>query len=717
MQWVKKYRECFLLLAVACIGYWQVAFMQNTLKWDVIDQYYPWRMFVVQCLREGIWPLWNPYEQFGFPMHGDPQSGVWYPFVWLSALFQQYTVYTVQAEYMLHVFLGGVGMMLLLKNFEVAKTQRFLFSCAYMLCGLYVGNAQHLTFVIAACWLPFVFNTFKNMLQQPTIAGAIWFALFCYLLLSGGYPAFTITVFYILLACTFYHILVLYRTKHWRELKTFCTVLMLSILLTLFVSAGLLLSIYQSNGYLARANGLSYSIASQGPFSPQSIISLLFPLASAKDPQFFDTDISMSSIYTGLVTLLGVALFLTQKKSKGDYLLAATTFFFLLASFGKYTPVREMLFDFVPFMNLFRFPSIFRLFVIIGLLLIAGRALTKTLIYKKIKLSLFVMAMLCIVAVLYSLYEENEIQFPTDYSSWFAYCNSLSFDNALFTQGCIQLFFLIGLILISRSRYRPEKKWKLLAVIAIADMVIAAQLSIPINVINENKTSVVYEGVQEKGVRTFPVPELRPMRMNNDSTGFLSPFWRNLQLFTKQPAWDGYNSFQLSNYIRFFDEQKLRTAQLQNNWLHYSDTIVYYTDSIYPIKAEVASVMYAKMQDKGSFSEVSGRENTVLVTEYEPGHMKLHATVKTPSANLVWMQQYYPGWKVYVDNKELKKIYSTSYLFMTVVLPTGNHEVEYRYENSTIKLMAYITVFFFLALPATLLFLCLRKHRVNSLPR
>lgn len=716
MEFIKKHRDYFLLIAVACIGYWQVAFFQNTLKWDVIDQYYPWRMFVVQCLREGILPFWNPYEQFGYPMHADPQSGVWYPVVWLFALFGNYTVYSVQLEYMLHVIGGGVGMMLMLRSFNNSHPVSFLLACCYMFCGLYVGNAQHLTFVIAACWLPFVLNTFKNMTEQPAYKHSFLFALYCYLLLSGGYPAFTISVFYVLLIIGSYHVFNLSRSGKKQQLKKFLSVSVTAVMLSVLTAAGLLLSVYQSNGYLARTEGLSYAIASQGPFSPQSLISLLLPLASTKDPSFFGTDISMSSIYVGLLVLIGFFVFLFQRKTKIEKVILGFTIVFLLASFGKYTPVRKWLFDFLPMMDLFRFPSVFRLFVIIGLLLMAASSLSKTLEFKKVKWHIVVLLFITLLSFLVYMFAYDASPFSSSFSSWFSYINNLSFNDAVALQALLQGVVLAALIFIIKSNNSEGKKWRLLVLVSVADMMLAAQLNIPINVINENETNVTASAVDAKGIKNFPVPLLREEKFNNDSTGFVSPFWRNLNLFYKQPAWDGYNSFQLSNYIKFVDHETLRNQQLNNNWLYFSDTLVYFTDSIIPVESLQKGIVYVNAKDKGKLSDEKGSNSSIAINEFKPGCMKATVGVKAISANLTWMQQYYPGWKVFVNGKEVDQVVITDYLFMSLQLPQGNHEVAYCYDNKPVYMAGCITIIMLMLISGGLFYFSFRQNRLNSLP-
>jgi uncharacterized membrane protein YfhO len=59
---------------------------------------------------------------------------------------------------------------------------------------------------------------------------------------------------------------------------------------------------------------------------------------------------------------------------------------------------------------------------------------------------------------------------------------------------------------------------------------------------------------------------------------------------------------------------------------------------------------------------------------------------------------YYPGWKVFVDNKE-EKIYRTNFLFGSVFLKEGNHTVRfvffpYSYYGGKIISLAVIYMLF-----------------------
>ncbi len=698
-----------LLLLIALVGYYQVAFFQNTLKWDVTDQYYPWRMFVVQCLRNGILPFWNPYEQFGYPMHADPQSGVWYPVVWLMSLFGPYTLYSVQIEFMLHIIGGGIGMLFLLQRFHINPFIAFINSIAYMFCGLFVGNAQHLTFTIAACWLPFVILAFKNMAEHNHWRFALHFALFGYLLVSGGYPAFAIILFYILLTVSVFLFIRNRQSKHW--MKRFLLHSILAVVLLLLCSSGILYSVFQSSDYLARAEGLSFKVASFGPFSPQSLISLMFPLASARDSEFFGTDISMSSVFIGMLPLAGFLLFIIRPKSRSAWLILAATIIMLLASFGSYTPVFGWLYNTFPMLDLFRFPSVYRLFFIIGIMLLSGMALSAPDAFSRLKLPLATLGGIAAVTTVFFWIKNTQ---DWNFKPWHDAFNNISFTQAIALQGFIQLLFIVMMLLALLIKDRAKILMSMI-ILSAANVIAAAQLNIPVTVTYNLKTSEVAKEVKEKAVADFPVPEVRPVLLNNDSGGWVSPFWRNLNLFKKQPAWDGYNSFQLKNYVNFVDDESLRQRQIANNWIYFSDTVIAYSEEpIIVAPASLHNVSYVPANKAGYLNIQPTSDKKISVKKFIPGKIIVDAEAKAPSA-LTLMQQYYHGWKIYDNGKEVKPII-TDYLFMTIPLTQGSHQIEYCYENKPIYytlLLSGVTLF---ALIGFSLFAFFSKNKLQTMP-
>lgn len=79
----------------------------------------------------------------------------------------------------------------------------------------------------------------------------------------------------------------------------------------------------------------------------------------------------------------------------------------------------------------------------------------------------------------------------------------------------------------------------------------------------------------------------------------------------------------------------------------------------------------------------SSVNSTVNIISYKPEEIIINA--KTNIAQMLFLSDnYYPGWKAYVDNKETK-IYRADYTFRSVYLPEGRHAVIFKYDPLSFK--------------------------------
>lgn len=80
----------------------------------------------------------------------------------------------------------------------------------------------------------------------------------------------------------------------------------------------------------------------------------------------------------------------------------------------------------------------------------------------------------------------------------------------------------------------------------------------------------------------------------------------------------------------------------------------------------------------------------VQITEYTPN--KVSIDVESPSdAFLVLSDTYYPGWRATVDGADTK-VYRTNYTFRGIVVPKGAHQVRFYYDPDSFKLGIIISV-------------------------
>src|SRR5205823_2603446 len=144
---------------------------------------------ISEAIDHGIFPLWSPYFNLGYPLHGDMQSGVWNPVVQLFSLFGPYTLKTLQYETLLYIYLSGVGMFFLLDHFIADRKIILLGSVSFMLCGFNSDSAQFLNWISTASFLPFVFLFYHRTLKEASWKQALFCSFFLYMLFVTSYPA------------------------------------------------------------------------------------------------------------------------------------------------------------------------------------------------------------------------------------------------------------------------------------------------------------------------------------------------------------------------------------------------------------------------------------------------------------------------------------------------------------------------------------------------
>src|SRR5207302_5504717 len=77
------------------LGYAPGSYPNKAQYFDVIRQLYPWKTLSMSLLKQGTFPLWNPYNFSGAPLFANFQSAILYPLNILYIFFSQSIVWTI----------------------------------------------------------------------------------------------------------------------------------------------------------------------------------------------------------------------------------------------------------------------------------------------------------------------------------------------------------------------------------------------------------------------------------------------------------------------------------------------------------------------------------------------------------------------------------------------------------------------------------------------
>ena len=638
--------------------------------YDFYNFFFPYRYSVVDAISNGAEPFWNTYQSMGLPAHADPQSGVFYLPVWLFArVFGKYTTVMCGLEFIFHAFVGGAGFYFLAKHFAKDRLPAFVAAAFYLLSGFFVGNGQHLSWIISAAWLPWVLFSFVKLMEEPSLRTMLLFPVFFSLMFSGGYPGFVFVLAYVLVAITIYYVVsgLHHRRKDILKMTGFAVA---SLGITLCLCAPALYSFWEARTEITRGANLDFSKTAEA-FTLQGLLSLLFPYFGVGGRDLTGTDPSMGSIYLGLFALPAIVVGLRRNRNTLLWVLVGTAVLTLIAAFGTNIPANRFGFEHLPLLGHIRLPGLYRLFFITPMLIVAAVG------FKYLKdnwqehrrsmfITLYAMAGTFAISwiILIELFHNIEI-----------------FDDVLPCQKVIvgalvaTTVFLLAAIVCHFGK--SPRVLALLAVIMIAEPVVQANIC-------GTETIYTADDVREQLAKAtstegFPVPGTLSSSQELAQKHGLNALWTNVGMFVKEVEYDSYNPFRLYRHKRML--QKYDEA----------DTTLVLPTAFFPTTVLCDTLPHFLTPDTAYTGKTEGvfsgtLHNAMLeISSFEPGKIVINAQATEPRP-LVLCQNYYKGWQATIDGKPTE-IATANFAMMSVPIPAGEHKVVFEYRRPEITML------------------------------
>ena len=711
---IKKYYPFLILLAVSLLALYPVVFYIFPVKWDAIDCYYPWRFYIGECLQNGQLPLWNPYQDLGYPIHADPSSGAWYPMVWLIGSTVGYSIYWIGFEYWFHLLFAGIGMLFLAKILGIEKHFAIIAAIGFMLSGFFVGNAQHLSYIISGCWLPYVLAYYIKLTRDYNHLNALKTAIFLFFMVTGGYPAVTIILFYLILVFYIAYSFEFIKNKNFNAWFQLTWGHAQVVIYTILFSLVMLVSVYQVGPYLSRLGNFGLEQAQFSPFSPKSFVSFFAPLATTSSNVDWQTDLSMRNAYFSLFIFLFFVFGIIKKKPFEIRILFWFGLFALSASVGAFLPVRQFLFDYVPMMNVFRFPSVFRLFFIIGAILtgiyfIQEKSKNKQ--WQKKDLFIGGIALIALFTIVILIFRINDYLGLINYvkSSIFTNDQKASLAQNFSVHAIIQILLLALFLVIIWKVKDPIKCSKALLLLIAVDLIISTLLVAPYTIYSHDIKAKEAAANVARYPSGFPPQTTKTIDEAGHLPGIGKPFWQNQNCFQKQISAEGFNSFSFSSYEKLEANYPLLFQTIkQRPLIMLSDTVV----SIHQLSKLSETKLLDKKQlhfQKDDYLFLNNqhlthsKNDTAFLKAYNANSFQVSSLTKD-SCLLTLHQKMYTGWEAKIDGKPTK-IYTSDLNFMSIIVPNGKHLITFEYHNPKLVLSFYIS---FLSLMFGIIYILLR---------
>lgn len=325
-------------------------------------------------------PFWNPYVFSGTPFIGNPQAGLFSPFVWPFFIFNSDLLFGWLC--VIEVLLIGIFTFLFARSLSLSKYASLFSAIAFMFSGTVILRiyAGHLSILDSLVWFPLVLLFFERSFTHNRILNGAGAGIAMALMFLGGsfqIALYGIFVSFVYLVARTFLFSTIPDTRP--KIHHFLRVLFLSGIVCIALASIQILPVMEYSHFSNRDGGVSYSFSSAFSFSPSYLNTMIFPdeagqLLESGFPTIRNVQNSFweRAVYIGILPLLFGGIAIASRRSRYVWLFLGLALFSLFFSFGSYFPVYEWFYQIVPGFSMFRVPARILFVFTFSLAIIAG---------------------------------------------------------------------------------------------------------------------------------------------------------------------------------------------------------------------------------------------------------------------------------------------------------------------------------------------------------
>lgn len=698
----------------ACLkGFWITGDLGYS---DLTDYYFPLKYYLSDCLKAFSLPLWCPYLLCGIPILQEGEIGTFHPLNLIFFFFlDPFSAYNLTTT--ISFFIAGASMFLFCQAIGLKCFPSLVSAISFTFSGYLITHLKHPSNLMTGSIFPFLFYFLERFLREGRLIFVILAGIILALQVFSGHPQIMVYTNFALFLYFIFRFIVIFQDERKKKKRAYKPIFFKLLFLPLMVTIGILLSsiqlipTFELLKYSGRKIGGAIHELSRFPFHPKELINFIFPYFYG-DPAFATYKTPWNSLfwentgYIGIIPLI-LAFISLYYIRKNRYILffSISCLFFLLLSFGKYSPFLFLL-KMPPF-STYRFPNRFLLLVDFSLCVLSGFAIQ--LIFERIKRHFLRTSayILTLAIVFLDLYRFGAHHNPTvKMEEWKKIPASVEFikkDKDLFR------IYSVGTI-ISRNYLYYKYGW-----LKNKKCYVQNKETLSVN------TNAIY-GLQSPGIylTIFPLrPFIFEMRLGDgfilDSSNYTGIVPNNtIKLLSLLNVKYLISCFSLSGQgIELVKEipidWDLPSVKVYKNnnvlpraFLVPSKRFIYDPNTIIDeiLKADFNpnyEVILEEDAPEGSFSIFS---SSCKIEEYKMDYVKISVDMENEGFLFI-SDTFYPGWKAYINGKETK-IYYGNCAFRAIFLNKGKHNVVFKYKPTSfykgaiISFIALLCIIFFI---------------------
>jgi|GEM_PF-6718090 len=363
-QLLTKHREDLivagLLLVFALAILFRSLFIPELSTYNIHDgpHYRAFEAIKRASILRGEWPLWNPYFEAGMPGLADTQMGVFYPFtlllVWLPP------IPMLNWASALHIWLAGLGMYFLLRDFEVRPVASMMAGIAFMCSGAYLSyvGAQP-TGIYAFTWCGWLMLAARRLLITHRPGALVALTLVVAISLTAGQYQFSALSFMVPLAYTIFFGITEIFSGEVKQGVVGVSLTILALIIAVGLTAVQTLPFVELVRYSVRSKGFTLDQATQFAFHITDLATFLMPHFSTEISALLGQTGEAAAHYNhlqyfGVLPFLFAILALAAPRPKDRgliCLLGSAAVAAQLAAFGAALPVYRLVYLIFPFVR------------------------------------------------------------------------------------------------------------------------------------------------------------------------------------------------------------------------------------------------------------------------------------------------------------------------------------------------------------------------------
>lgn len=693
---------------------------KNSLITDPVRQEYPWRKLVVDAEKKFKLPLWNPYNFAGTPLLANFQSAAFYP---LNILF---FAIPISNAWSLFIFLGpllaAIFLYLYLSNLRLSKEASILGAITFALGGFFTAWLEWGTILHTALWLPLILLSIdKIVLSMEYLVFSIrdrkllfWSFVYLLSMISSFFAGHLQTFFYLLIFSTIYFIARWFQFgKNKKPLLIFSIFYLLFTILTSFQWIPTLQFV------LLSARGIDLHWQANGWFIPWEHLIQFFA------PDFFGNPVTLNYFgvwnwgefigYIGVLPLIFSIFALFFRRDKKTLFFSTAFFTSLIFALPTVFAKLPFILD-VPFIATAQ-PT--RLLFITGFSLSVLAALGFDRFIKTRKGIVYPIAFVSLVFISlwgFAIFADKYL--PAQHLS-------VAKQNLIFPTAMLFTAIALTACCFAVKRYKNEKIFFLAALYLIIVFAVFDLLRFSLKFNPFTKKEYLFPSTSaieylQKNIGNHRI-------MTTDSRIFPP----NFSSIYKIQSVDGYDPLYLLRYGELIAASERGQANIDppfgfnriitpHNWssafsnllgvkfvislsdikddnltkvFQEGETQVYENKKVLPraffvsvvasadSKEEAIDLLFKNKDSLGDFAVAENFKSgsfgvgKVSIVNYEENEITIE-TENNEEGFLVLTDSFYPTWKAKINGKETK-IYLTDYNFRGVVVPAGQHRIEF----------------------------------------